>query len=110
LAAAQDAHDASTNNTVQKGTKKTRKKRPFGTNYRGVGNQGGSRIWCLAHLVRLEQSHADLNATPLAVRNSVEAPLQVYVQKINQLLAACRVYPLHSMNHLPCCQVTLQQA
>jgi len=33
-----------------------------------------------AHLVRLEQSHADLNAPPLAVRNPVETPLQIYVQ------------------------------
>ncbi len=63
-----------------------------------------------AHLVWLEQAHADLDAAPLAIRNSVESPLQVYVQKINQLLAAVGVHPLHPMNHLPCCQVTLQKA
>ncbi len=97
------------NNTEQH--KKKRKEKPFWHRLKKREVQGGSSLWwCRAHLVRLEQSHADLDAAPLAVRDPIEAPLQVYVQKIDQLLAASGVHPLHSMNHLPCCQVTLQKA
>lgn len=37
-----------------------------------------------AHLVGLEQSHADLHAPPLPIRHLVQAPVQINVQQLDQ--------------------------
>ena len=61
------------------------------------------------HFVRLQQAHANLYSAALAIRDAVQAPLQVYIQQINELLSPVGVDVLHTVYHFTSCQVTLHR-
>jgi hypothetical protein len=60
------------------------------------------------HVVRLEQSHADLHAPPLAIARGGHALVQVNVQQLHQLAPTLRVNAIHTKDHLARSDVTLQ--
>jgi len=59
-------------------------------------------VGAAAYLIRLKQTHTDLNTAPLPIRYTVEAPLQVYIQQIYEMLTSFWIHTFNTMYHLSC--------
>ena len=62
-----------------------------------------------ADLIRLQESHAYLHAAPLPVRHLVQAPLQIDLQQVYELLPPLWIHALHPKDHLACRNVPLRE-
>ncbi len=64
----------------------------------------------LIYLIGLEQSHAYLNPSPLAVRDFIQTPVKVYVKQSDELLSSLSIHILNPKYHLPSFYIALQMA